>query len=89
MILVAVVLLQSNPDEQDFEKMLKGWYYCKWPVHNPSFLNSISRKDYVLFSTFTVSLDAAGKRKASFIGFGTLITPYGKNGTGVGGNNCY
>ena len=87
-ILAAIALLQSNPDEQDFETMLKEWYHCKWPVHHPSFLNSISRKDYVLFSTFTVNLDGTGKRKASFIGFGTLITPYGKNGTGIGGNNC-
>lgn len=88
LFLAAVLLLQTNPDEQDFEKMLQEWYHCKWPVYNPAFLNSIRRKDYLLFSTFTVDLDATGKRKASFISVGPVITPYGKNGTGIGGNNC-
>ena len=87
-ILAGLVLLQTNPDEEDFEKMLKEWYYCVWPVNNPNFLRTIQRKDYVLFSTFTVNLDSSGKRKASFMGFLTLISPYGKNGTGIGGDNC-
>ena len=87
-ILAGLALLQTNPDEEDFEKMLKDWYYCVWPVSNPNFLRTIQRKDYVLFSTFTVNLDSSGQRKASFIGFLTLISPYGKNGTGIGGDNC-